>query len=444
MMAAAVAAAALWVGWWLRGRLPVLRRWFIPASVAGGLVGLVVATLGVQAGAWPRDDAVLKQLRSWPGVLIAVVFAGMLMAPAERGDGAAKGMRGVALEGLMVWIIGLGQTAMGCLLVWGVLRPWLGTPPAAASLIETGFIGGHGTAAVMGEVFARPAVGLDAGLSLGIVMATVGLVYGIVSGVVWVNVGVRRGWVASGISVVGEGPTVAPEESNATADVAGIDPWLMQAMYLAIAVGVGMGLGAAVGWVAKQTGTGAVLGDLPLFIYTLAGGWIVGWWVRSGGAAATLDRRVIERLTGIAMDVLVLAAVMSLDLRGVVSQWGMLLVLVVGGAVWTGVCLGLSRWILPREHWFELGLINYGMSTGTTAVGFVLLRMVDPELRTAAARDYALASPLSSPFVGGGMLTVLMPIAVLGTFSIGWVTVGLWAVVAGLVLVGSYVRSRGD
>ena len=73
----------------------------------------------------------------------------------------------------------------------------------------------------------------------------------------------------------------------------------------------------------------------------------------------------------------------------------------------------LSRRILPHEHWFELGLINYGMSTGTTATGFVLLRLVDPELESGAAEDYALAAPLSSPFLGGGMITIALPLLVL-------------------------------
>ena len=68
-------------------------------------------------------------------------------------------------------------------------------------------------------------------------------------------------------------------------------------------------------------------------------------------------------------------------------------------------------------YWFQLGLLNYGMSTGTTATGFVLLRVVDPQLRSGAAEVYALASPLSSPFVGGGMITLALPMIVAGSSS---------------------------
>ena len=96
----------------------------------------------------------------------------------------------------------------------------------------------------------------------------------------------------------------------------------------------------------------------------------------------------------------------------------------------------ISRWVLPREHWFPLALINYGMSTGTTATGFVLLRVVDPELKTTAASDYALAAPLSAPFIGGGILTIALPLVLLERVSIVWPALVIGAVVLVLVLVG--------
>ena len=78
------------------------------------------------------------------------------------------------------------------------------------------------------------------------------------------------------------------------------------------------------------------------------------------------------------------------------------------------------------------------MSTGTTATGFVLLRLVDPELESGAAEDYALAAPISSPFVGGGMITIGLPLLVLEQFPIAWTAIGMSACV--LVLIGIGAR----
>ena len=60
---------------------------------------------------------------------------------------------------------------------------------------------------------------------------------------------------------------------------------------------------------------------------------------------------------------------------------------------------------MPAEHWFELGILNYGMSTGVTATGLMLLRIVDKDLDSGAAEHYALGGALSFPFVGGGFAT---------------------------------------
>jgi ESS family glutamate:Na+ symporter len=91
--------------------------------------------------------------------------------------------------------------------------------------------------------------------------------------------------------------------------------------------------------------------------------------------------------------------------------------------------------VLPGDRWMELGLINYGMSTGTTATGLLLLRMVDTDLESGAAQDYALAAPLSAPLIGGGLLTLMMPL-VLEFVHVGIVAAVVSAAVVALVLIG--------
>ena len=181
----------------------------------------------------------------------------------------------------------------------------------------------------------------------------------------------------------------------------------------------------------------SVIGSFPLFIYTLFGGAIVRWTLRMAGQVERIDVETIHRLVGTSMDLLVVAAVATLNLSVVASMWVPFSLLFVAGAMWSTFCLlVLSRWILRPEIWFQLGLINYGMSTGTTATGFVLLRVVDPDLECGAAEDYALAAPLSSPFVGGGMITVALPLLVLERFSIGALTIVLTGIVVTLIGLG--------
>ena len=483
-------------------------------------------SLAVAAGR--RWDLATKRLRQWPGVLIAVVFAGMLLGrSSSRSEGPGSGqvtglsVRRVARQGLMVWIIVLGQSAVGLWVTWLLIQPWYELPNSAGLLIETGFAGGHGTAAAMGNVLRHPLIGLEEGLDLGVLMATAGLMYGLLSGMFWVNLGLARRWVPTGLQGGGNtearkaGPRqqkvapggVAPGgvvqggivpggggdlESQALAGEASgvlgrprvpleeIDPLLLQGVWLALAVVVGVALQGSVNQLAAgadawsvgpvesvsavemASGEGAelateelsrrelrnrvswlgIVGSFPLFIYTLVGGAIVRWVLQLFGLAHWIDAATVHRWCGSAMDLLVVAAVMTLDLTAVSALWVPFVCLFVAGAVWSTFCLlFLSRHILPRSEWFPLALINFGMSTGTTATGFVLLRIVDPELRSGAAEDYALAAPLSAPFVGGGMLTIGLPLLLLERVPIA-VSAGIATlIVAILIAIGWQRRS---
>ena len=458
------------VGVAMRLRFRVLRSLYLPASVVAGGVGLAALNL---APAPLRDDAdrLTATLASWPAWLIAIVFAGMLLE--NRPGPARRRLPRVARQGLMVWVIVLGQAAVGLLATGLLVLPFVDVPNSFGMLIETGFAGGHGTATAMGEVFANPIIDLPEGAALGTLMATCGLVYGIVSGVLWVNLAVRLGWVAASPRTSadpaatspdarGQGP--APAEGFGpigTARIGGdtLDPLLWQGVWLMAAFGVGVALQSLVtgftGWLdlwlpetsaahassgdawERRLSFGRLFGEFPLFIYTLFGGWIVRVLLVRTGRGGWIDHRTINRLTSSAMDVLVVAAVASLSLQAVVSYLAPFAVLLAAGAAWAAVCLlVLARWILPGEYWFQLGLINYGMSTGTTATGFVLLKMIDPDLESGAAEDYAMAAPLSSPFVGGGIVTFGLPLLVLERFPIWWPGGVLAAVVFLLVVAG--------
>jgi ESS family glutamate:Na+ symporter len=450
-------AVLLVIGVALRQRVPIFRWLYIPASVIAGLVGLLV----VQANRW-HTAATTEQwaatLGDWPGWLIGIVFAGMLLErePAAAGESISR----VGRQGLMVWIIVLGQTGIGLLATWLLVQPFYDVPNSFGMLIETGFAGGHGTAAAMGEVFKHPTIALEGGLDLGILMATCGLVYGVVSGIVWINIGARVGWIhrrpVSDVRDADGNPQLSAI-GYATISRDAIDPLLLQVLWLTLAFGIGMALQAGVAQLAAWIDTfhqstdqlseaqqqlssrltAARVLDFPLFIYTLFGGLIVRKSLGAMGLASVIDRETINRLTSAAMDILVVAAIASLNLYAVAKLLLPLFVLLVCAAIWTGVCLlVLARWILPREYWFELGLINYGMSTGTTATGFVLLRVVDPELESGAAEDYALAAPLSAPFIGGGVLTVALPLLVLQRVPIVVPTIVLLALTGLLIWIG--------
>ena len=487
------------VGVVLRQRVALFRWIFIPGSVIAGFCGLAVIQMGsnldtfglqnvrgVDAKAIHETTLDLSEtLGSWPGFLIAIVFAGMLL---ERKPSPAKdSARRVGRQGLMVWVIVLGETAIGLLATWLLVQPLFNVPNSIGMLIETGFAGGHGTAGAMGEVFAHPNVNLPGGRDLGMLMATCGLVFGLISGIFWINIGVRKGWVSKVEKQIDD-EFDQPPIGHARIPLNTLDPLFFQILWLALAFGIGFAMQSGVMQAAKvvdgwsdpktnepraqavksnvvgqaMTATPAIskpihsqdssntaqsqlaqrlrvsnIADFPLFIYTLFGGLILRFALSLFGQTDCIDGPTINRLTSTAMDILVVAAIASLNLQAVAAMLVPFSILFVCGCVWAAVCLLLiSRWMLPQEHWFQLGLINYGMSTGTTATGFVLLRMIDPELNSGAAEDYALAAPLSAPFIGGGMITIALPLLVLEQVHIAVAALVTSTIVLVLIWIG--------
>jgi glutamate:Na+ symporter, ESS family len=461
-------AILLLLGVGLRLSFSVFRWLYIPASVLAGMIGLLITQINFGESISLHTADWKQTLGSWPGFLIAVIFAGMLL---ERKPAPwRKSISRVGRQGLMVWVIVLGETAVGLTATLLFIKPFFDVPHSIGTLIETGFAGGHGTAAAMGQVFEHPTIQLTGGLDLGILMATGGLLYGLLSGIFWINVAARKGWIAKqNTKLEAENKSTSLPKSNQTIGYARIgketiDPLLLQVLWLAIAFGIGLGLQSlvtsSVGFLESfnetvTTGVNgekqlsdrltleSIAGSFPLFIYTLFGGWIVRIILRFLGYETAIDRETINRLTSTAMDILIVAAITTLNLTAVATLIVPFAILFICGAIWTGFCLMfLARRMLPHEHWFELGLINYGMSTGTTATGFVLLRLVDPELKSGAAEDYALAAPLSSPFIGGGMITVAMPLLVLERAPLPVTAITIALIVAVIIFIGQRWNRR--
>ena len=461
------ACALLLVGFVLRARFRILQILYIPASVLGGILGLVLVTIAhritwagqpqLNAQGWlPRLDGffqgTLVELRAWPSWLIAVIFAAMLLEKPARSF--RDSLRGTLRQGVVVWIIVVGEIMVGLAATWLLVRPFYGEVPGSfGQLIEAGFAGGHSTAAALGDVFDQ-FLHFPAGRDLGFFFATMGLVYGVASGILLVNLGVRRGWTRSKdvkvAAVTGLGARSRPGPiAYGRVDAEVIDPLVFQLLIVASAFVVGMALKALFMWVipplVEMLGGGIELRDqiirfavrVPLFIFTLVAGLLVRELMRLLKIGDLIDPDSIRRIVGAAIEFLIVAAIASMKLSVLVDYGLPSVILLLCGFAWTVFCLlVVARRLLPKAYWFELGILNYGMSTGTTAQGMMLLRIIDKDLESGASEDYAMAAPLSAPFIGGGVLTLVVLPSLLQSYSMGWIILGLAVLLVVLFALG--------
>ncbi|MBX3505775.1 MAG: sodium:glutamate symporter, partial [Parvibaculum sp.] len=244
-----LALAIIWVmlivSKYLRWRVAVLAKLFIPGSV---IAGFILLFAGPEVGWSIFPEGVLDIWRQLPALLINVVFAGLFLGKIIPGPGQIWRRAGpvIAYGQAIAW----GQYVVGLGLVVAVLTPLYATPPVAGALIEISFEGGHGTAAGLGPTF--EAVGFAAGTDLALGLATIGLVGSVLIGIVLINWAARRGLVdPSGVreptpelhpdppADTTEQLAARPQTSDASQP---IDPMSLHLGLFAVAIAIGWGL----------------------------------------------------------------------------------------------------------------------------------------------------------------------------------------------------------
>ena len=153
-------------GKFVRLRIPLLQRLYLPSSVIGGAIGLAVMT----AFGDRIDPEITGAMRKVPGFLINVVFATLFLGTRMP---SMRRVFALAFPQLVLGqIIAWGQYVVGLGLTGFVLSRLCDVPPCFGNLIEVGFEGGHGTVGGMTESFV--AEGWSDGAALGFTVATAG------------------------------------------------------------------------------------------------------------------------------------------------------------------------------------------------------------------------------------------------------------------------------
>lgn len=369
----------------IRIKVKVVQRLFIPSALIAGLLGLALGEQGLNLLPFSGE------MSSYPGILIAVLFASMFLGKQEKTS--FKSM--ISSVGDTFFVNAAAEMSQfGLFIILGsALLPVLfsGIQEAFGLMLPAGFIGGHGTAAAVGE--ALGASGWDEALSVGQTFATIGLLGGIGIGIILVNIGLRKGYVESAgdmknvLSEMSSG--LVPEEErqsigDATVNPMSIDPLTWHLALILIAVGaaylVNMGLKVLIPSLA-----------FPLYGLALLCSVVLQKALKSIKMDSYVDRRIITHIGSSATDYLIAFGVATTKISVVIKYARPILFLSALGFIFVVVWhFTVSRRFF-RNHWYERSLYIFGMSSGVMATGVILLRIVDPEFRTGVLEDFGVA-----------------------------------------------------
>lgn len=414
---------------WLRVKVRLMQRFFIPPSLAAGFMGLALG---------PGGGAVLPlstNMGTYAAMLIAFIFSALALT-SRRGEeqGASVGRMWAYSQAALLF-----QWALGILLTLFVLQwIWPEIEDVFGILLGCGYCGGHGTAGAVGEACRK--LGNEDIYTLAMTTATVGIVSCVLLGLPIIKWATRRGYTSflSGYDALPQelrtgllSPGVhRPRLGTDTCSSISIDSLTLNFTFVAFIALGGYALSKLVAmWVPGL--------ELPIFSCAFVVGVILRKLFAATGAMRYTCPQTISHISGMMTDFLVAFGISGIKISVVIAYWQPLAVLLLTGLICTGTYVFLIGRMMQKDCWFEKALFTWGWCTGTVAMGIALLRVADPDMRSRCLDSYALAYLFIAP-----VEISLVTFAPIVFMSGGGVWFGLCCLVFGLSVLG-YAKFRG-
>ncbi len=140
---------------------------------------------------------------------------------------------------------------------------------------------------------------------------------------------------------------------------------------------------------------------------------------------------LLNRISGLAFDLMIVAGIASIDFGDLQGLWTPFLLMAALGAITTYYFVKWLCYSLTPGFREESFVAMYGMLTGTISSGILLLRQIDPELKTPAADQLVVGSGTGILF--GAPMLILIGFAPQSDLML-WVTILLCALYMALLL----------
>jgi len=418
----------LLIGLLLRSKIKVLQKLFLPASVIGGFVGLILFQI---FGKIPSVSESLTNYKSVmdaiPAIMIVPIFASTPLGNFKKKGEAKKAKTGPGIANGVFWtmcgvmtlqmVIGLGvnliMSKAGSSIpfynIWGFE-------------LAAGFVGGHGTAASVAAIYSNIPVVADfasAGKDVATTFATFGLVGGMVLGIIFINIAARTGKAAvmkkptalEGVALTGLQKDISKQDSlgRETTKNFTIETISTHLAVVLTVVLISYGISSLLGKVPK---IGSLLKSLPVWSIAMVIMMFVNKLISALDLEWMFDKKVVQKISGFLTDFAIVCAVASMNLSTIVTYIVPIIICsVIGFVVTYFYIFGLTKSFTGKEAPFEHSIISWGTATGVLMTGLVLLKVCDPDYETKALNNFTSGFAIMS-IAQSAILGVLLPILI--------------------------------
>ena len=379
-----------------------LERIGFPIAVICGILGILIGPYGL-LNLLSKETTDIWEASLTP--LLSLVFATLMLG---RPVPTLKGLiKPILNQFLLALSLGFGQFFVGGLVVKYFLSQSIEVNPLMSCLIEVGFEGGHGAASIIGNSFVK--MGFPEGLDLGLAMATMGLLSSSLIGSIFIFIG-------NIFNLTNQQNISEKMYSNEIIYkfklISDLKILITNLGLAGLAIIIGLLLNQILRYISLFLGpfSKEIIYSLPVFPLILIGSLLVRYLLEKT-EKTTFISQILQREMGIlSTDLLIFAAMASLNLSTVLGNWFPILLLTLVGLIWNILCIIFYAYFVFDEYWFEKGLVEFGNSTGVVASGLLLLRLADPNNISKTLPIFTSKQLFAQLLLSGGFFTVLSPI----------------------------------
>lgn len=393
----------LLLGLFLRSRINFLQKFFVPACIIAGLLGLLFRTILVGFNILPSDTLILETLVYH---IFNITFISIGLTTSKKEDISPhkkSSFKNISKMGLLIVTVASLQFLIGGGLVLIFNSLGFNLYPTFGFLATMGFEEGPGQALSIGKTW--EGFGFTNAATIGLSFATLGYIFAIFVGVPLVYWAIKKGK----IKILGkEIPTsfkkgFYPRDSEKhiagthTTHPANIDSLTFHAALVGIVYVLTYGFLKLLELITPPDISEMYWGFF--FIWGLLIAFIVKKIILITKTEYILDAELQGRITGWGVDYLIVAAITSISLGIIINYAAPILIISISAGIATLLWIIYFGPRLWKEYTFERTVGLYGMETGTVATGLLLIRIIDHDFRSPAAIDLALSSIIALPFM---------------------------------------------
>ena len=379
----------------LRRKIPFFRKCLVPSALLGGVLLLIVNVTGKQFGVELFDNQLMQVITYH---CLAIGFAAMSLKTEKstHKTNPAQVLEFGALQGgtyMLQAFVGLGITLVLFLLTRNSDQV---VSYVSGLILPLGFGQGPGNALSWDINYTNTPAAMFAGNgSFGLSLASIGFVVASVFGIFYINLHKKRGTLfVRKDETYDEAIRIYEEARNEIPDNESVDKFTIQAGFVALAYAIAFLFMCFLGKLSAFTNSIAWGFN---FLWASIAAMLIKVIVKNLKKSRLMNRGYInnyqmDRISGFAFDLMIVAGVSAIEINDIKNYILPIVIISVLGAIVTYAYIRLVAVECFKGFEHEFFLMCFGTLTGTASNGVILMKEVDPGLRTPTSSLYILSN----------------------------------------------------